>query len=151
MRTPSAPSTTKHFAQDSSKEMPKAMPAGHSTGTPQETESENPMKTNLRSLKTSVEATQPSVTSGSTDDPTKPTPYRNTHKHPQEPMRDQSNAIREQVSFKQREEHIRDSWSFLCSHYHLNKSDLVKFLIKKEECFLRRPEAIPSGFFQGWL
>ena len=35
-------------------------------------------------------------------------------------MRDQSNAIREQVSFKQREEHIRDSWSNLCAHYNLN-------------------------------
>jgi len=66
-------------------------------------------------------------------------------------MRDQSNAIREQVSFKQQEEHIRDSWNFLCDHYQLNKSDLVKFLIKKEECFLKKPEAIPSGFFQGWL
>ena len=66
-------------------------------------------------------------------------------------MRDQSNAIREQVSFKQREEHIRNSWNFLCDHYQLNKSDLVKFLIKKEECFLKKPEAIPSGFFQGWL
>jgi hypothetical protein len=66
-------------------------------------------------------------------------------------MRDQSNAIREQVSFKQREEHIRDAWNFLCDHYQLNKSDLVKLLIKKEECFLKKPEAIPSGFFQGWL
>jgi hypothetical protein len=66
-------------------------------------------------------------------------------------MRDQSSAIREQVSFKQREEHILDSWTFLCDHYKLNKSDLVKFLIKKEECFLKKPEAIPSGFFQGWL
>ncbi len=66
-------------------------------------------------------------------------------------MRDQSNSIREQVSFKQREEHIRDSWTYLCDHYQLNKSDLVKFLIKKEECFLKKPEAIPSGFFQGWL
>jgi len=66
-------------------------------------------------------------------------------------MRDQTNAIREQVSFKQREEHIRDSWNFLCSHYHLNKSDLVKFLIKKEEYFLRRPETIPSGFIKDWL
>ena len=66
-------------------------------------------------------------------------------------MRDQSNAIREQVSFKQREEHIRESWNFLCSHYHLNKSDLVKFLIKKEEFFLRKPETIPAGFIKDWL
>jgi len=80
-----------------------------------------------------------------------PTTDLNTHKKPQNHMRDQSNAIREQVSFKQREEHIRDSWNFLCSHYHLNKSDLVKFLIKKEEFFLRRPETIPSGFVKEWL
>ena len=66
-------------------------------------------------------------------------------------MRDQSNAIREQVSFKQREEHIRESWNFLCSHYNLNKSDLVKFLIKKEEFFLRKPETIPAGFVKDWL
>lgn len=66
-------------------------------------------------------------------------------------MRDQSNAVREQVSFKKREEHIRDSWNFLCTHYHLNKSDLVKFLIKKEEFFLRKPETIPAGFVKDWL
>jgi uncharacterized protein YdhG (YjbR/CyaY superfamily) len=66
-------------------------------------------------------------------------------------MRDQTNAIREQVSFKQREEHIRDSWNFLCTHYRLNKSDLVKFLIKKEECFLKKPETIPAGFIKDWL
>ncbi len=75
----------------------------------------------------------------------------NTDKNPQESMRDQSTAIREQVSFKQREEHIRESWNFLCSHYHLNKSDLVKFLIKKEEYFLRKPETIPAGFIKDWL
>ena len=66
-------------------------------------------------------------------------------------MRDQSGAIREQVSFKQREQHIRDSWTFLCSHYQLNKSDLVKYLIKKEEFFLKRPETVPSGFIKEWL
>jgi len=32
-------------------------------------------------------------------------------------MRDQSNSIREQVSFKQRESHIRDSWNNLCWGY----------------------------------
>lgn len=69
----------------------------------------------------------------------------------QNPMRDQSNAIRDQVSFKQREQHIRDAWDFLCSHYHLNKSDLVKFLIKKEECLLKSPETIPFGFMREWL
>jgi len=66
-------------------------------------------------------------------------------------MRDQSNSIREQVSFKQREEHIRDSWNNLCTHYALNKSDLVKFLIKKEEYFLRKPETIPAAFVKDWL
>ena len=60
-------------------------------------------------------------------------------------MRDQSNAIREQVSFKKREDHIRQTWMFLCKHYKLNKSDLVKFLIKKEEYFLRKPEGVLSG------
>ena len=71
---------------------------------------------------------------------------QSTSRFQKNPMRDQSNAIREQVSFKQREEHIRDSWEFLCSYYHLNKSDLVKFLIKKEEFSLRRPEEVPIKF-----
>jgi len=66
-------------------------------------------------------------------------------------MRDQSNAIRDQVSFKQREQHIRDSWNFLCTHYNLNKSDLVKFLIKKEEYFLGNSGTIPSRFMKDWL
>ena len=66
-------------------------------------------------------------------------------------MRDQSNAIREQVSFKQREENIRQTWIFLSKHYKLNKSDLVKFLIKKEEYFLRKPEGVLSGIVHDWL
>ena len=66
-------------------------------------------------------------------------------------MRDQSNAIREQVSFKQREDHIRQTWMFLCKHYKLNKSDLVKFLIKKEGYFLRRPEGVLSGIVHDWM
>lgn len=61
-------------------------------------------------------------------------------------MRDQSNAIREQVSFKQREKYILNSWDYLCKHYNLNKSDLVKFLIKKEDYVLRRPEGLLTGF-----
>jgi len=28
---------------------------------------------------------------------------------------------------------------------------LVKFLIKKEEYFLRKPETIPAGFVKDWL
>jgi hypothetical protein len=66
-------------------------------------------------------------------------------------MRDQSNAIREQVSFKQREDHIRQTWMLLCKHYKLNKSDLVKFLIKKEEYFLRKPEGVLSGIVHDWM
>lgn len=66
-------------------------------------------------------------------------------------MRDQSNAIRDQVSFKQREQHIRAAWDTLCTHYNLNKSDLVKFLIKKEEYFLSSPGTIPSRFMKDWL
>ena len=66
-------------------------------------------------------------------------------------MRDQSNAIREQVSFKQREDGIRQTWMFLCNHYKLNKSDLVKFLIKKEGFYLRKPEGLLSGIVQDWM
>jgi len=73
------------------------------------------------------------------------------HHSPENHMRDQSNAIRDQVSFKQRELHIRHSWDALCTHYNLNKSDLVKFLIKKEEYFLSDPETIPSRFMKDWL
>ena len=66
-------------------------------------------------------------------------------------MRDQSNAIREQVSFKQREDHLRDAWMYLCQHYDLNKSDLVKFLFKKEEYFLRKPGRVLSGIVKDWM
>ena len=66
-------------------------------------------------------------------------------------MRNQVDAIREQVSFKQREQHIRDSWNSLCAHYQLNKSDLVKFLIQKEEYSLRRPQSLPDHFMRKWL
>jgi len=66
-------------------------------------------------------------------------------------MRDQSNAIREQVSFKQREEHLRDAWNNLCQHYDLNKSDLIKFLIKKEEYFLNKPGKVLSGIVRDWM
>ncbi len=61
-------------------------------------------------------------------------------------MRDQRSSIREMVSFKQREEHIRESWDVLCLHYNLNKSDLIKFLIQKENFFLKKPNTIPSAF-----
>ena len=31
------------------------------------------------------------------------------------------------------------------------QESLVKFLIKKEECFLKKPETIPAGFIKDWL
>ena len=42
-------------------------------------------------------------------------------------------ALRDQVSYKLHEDYIRVIRDQLCSHYRLNKSDLVKYLIKKEE------------------
>ena len=42
-------------------------------------------------------------------------------------------ALRDQVSYSQHEDCIREIRDQLCSHYRLNKSDLVKYLIKKEE------------------
>lgn len=38
----------------------------------------------------------------------------------------------------------------LCQHYKLNKSDLVKFLIKKEEYNLRKPEGLLTGLATDW-
>jgi len=35
-----------------------------------------------------------------------------------------------------------DSRDRLCAHYKLNKSDLVKYLIKKEEFNLRKPNGL---------
>jgi hypothetical protein len=50
--------------------------------------------------------------------------------------------LREQISFKQHEAHIIKSRDALRAHYRLNKSDLVKYLIKKEVSILRTPEGI---------
>ena len=50
--------------------------------------------------------------------------------------------LREQISFKQHEAHIIKSRDALCAHYRLNKSDLVKYLIKKEVSILRTPEGL---------
>lgn len=50
--------------------------------------------------------------------------------------------LRDQVSYKQHEAHIMESRDRLCAHYKLNKSDLVKFLIKKEEFNLRKPNGL---------
>jgi len=47
--------------------------------------------------------------------------------------------IRESLSFKQNEKHLLDSRDALCQHYRLNKSDLVKYLIKKESFNLKNP------------
>jgi hypothetical protein len=46
---------------------------------------------------------------------------------------------KEQISFKQHETYLQDARDQLCKHYNLNKSDLVKFLIKKEAYILKRP------------
>jgi hypothetical protein len=48
--------------------------------------------------------------------------------------------IRESLSFKQNEKHLLDSRDALCQHYRLNKSDLVKYLIKKESFSLKNPQ-----------
>ena len=50
--------------------------------------------------------------------------------------------LRDQVSYKQHEAHIMDARDRLCAHYKLNKSDLVKYLIKKEEFNLRKPNGL---------
>jgi hypothetical protein len=47
--------------------------------------------------------------------------------------------LRDQISYKQNEAHIMDARDRLCTHYKLNKSDLVKYLIKKEDYNLRKP------------
>jgi len=46
-------------------------------------------------------------------------------------------SIRESISYKKNEEHILDSRDELCRHYRLGKSDLVKYLIKKESFNLK--------------
>ena len=49
--------------------------------------------------------------------------------------------IRESLSFKQHEAYLLDTRDSLCKHYKLNKSDLIKFLIKKEHQNLKSPDA----------
>lgn len=44
----------------------------------------------------------------------------------------QQKSTRESLSFKKNEYYIVESRDHLCQHYKLNKSDLVKYLIKKE-------------------
>jgi hypothetical protein len=118
--------------------MPKAMPEGHSTGP-----SPNPIRTHCRkkghknNLLRSIDLikTPPNPAFHQTP-PLPPEPPPDPIRTP---MRDQSNAIRDQVSFKQQEKHIRDFWNHLCQHYNLNKSGLVKFLIQKEHQNLQTP------------
>lgn len=50
--------------------------------------------------------------------------------------------IREIVSYKQHEDYIRGIRDRLCEHYRLNKIDLVKCLIRKEEYILKTPESL---------
>jgi len=52
--------------------------------------------------------------------------------------------LRDQISFKQHEIYILEMRDRLCTHYRLNKSDLVKYLIKKEEYSLKNPNGILS-------
>jgi hypothetical protein len=52
----------------------------------------------------------------------------------------QEKPIRESLSFKQHEVYLLDTRDSLCQHYKLNKSDLVKFLIKKEHQNLKAPD-----------
>ena len=52
----------------------------------------------------------------------------------------QEKAIRESLSFKQHEAYLLSTRDSLCKHYKLNKSDLIKFLIKKEHQNLKSPD-----------
>ena len=70
------------------------------------------------------------------------------HKDPQEfhqrstlePSMQTIRSTKEQISFKQHEAYLQDTRDQLCKHYRLNKSDLIKFLIKKESCILKQPQ-----------
>ena len=56
----------------------------------------------------------------------------------------QEKPIRESLSFKQHEAYLLNTRDSLCKHYKLNKSDLIKFLIKKEHQNLKSPESYLS-------
>ena len=49
--------------------------------------------------------------------------------------------IRTTLSFKQNEQHLLDVRDQLCKHYRLNKSDLTKFLYRKEFNALKNSRA----------
>ena len=65
-----------------------------------------------------------------------------THKHINMTLPFIHKPLREQISYKQHEAHIMTSRDALCVHYRLNKSDLVKYLIKKEVLTLRTPTGL---------
>ena len=44
----------------------------------------------------------------------------------------QQKPLRESWSLKQHEKYLLNDRDELCNHYRLNKSDLIKFLIKKD-------------------
>ena len=50
--------------------------------------------------------------------------------------------LRDQISYKQNEAHLLEARDRLCSHNKLNKSDLVKYLIKKEIATLQPPDRL---------
>lgn len=56
----------------------------------------------------------------------------------------QFKPLRDQVSYKQHEAHIMDVRDRLCAHYKLNKSDLFKYLVRKEDYNLKKPTDLPE-------
>ena len=50
--------------------------------------------------------------------------------------------LRDQISYKQNEAHLMEARDRLCAHYKLNKSDMMKYLIKKEDYNLRKPNGL---------
>lgn len=68
--------------------------------------------------------------------------HHKTNKSKHHPLIHMNNIkpIRESLSFKRNESHLLDSRDALCQHYRLNKSDLVKYLIKKESFNLKNPQ-----------
>ena len=50
--------------------------------------------------------------------------------------------LRDQISYKQNEAYLMEARDRLCAHYRLNKSDLIKYLIKKEDYNLRKPDGL---------
>ena len=55
----------------------------------------------------------------------------------QKTLKNQQEPIVESLSFKRNENYVIELRDELCNHYKLNKSDLVKYLIKKESTQVR--------------